>query len=506
MKHLRTLVLLVAEKSQHPLPLLGKLEQKPNKETTLYENIKSGTYQTDEQAAQDLYGKAPNCQSYVMLKSRLRQKMLNHLFFLNLDKSQYRISEVYELECRQLLYQARVLALQHEHFMAKKLLIRTFKLAKEAEFTSIVVNCLELMIFVFSADHKFANFKKAEKLIKHYQTKSILEQEAYIIYYKARMIMAGSTTAGINTYLPNLVVVISKLKQFWKQTKSHTIFEHYYRLYIVHLEYSGSFERIIDLTSKNIEPNRQSKHYNPKRSDSWFDKFICVYAYLRTKQYSEGINLCHQCVHTLNRSSCNWFAFMENYYLLAMYSYQYDLSMHVLNEVSQNTFFGKISEAAKERWAMFRVFVELIHPPPSQPKYPTIQSLLAVTPIYSKDKLGFNIILLLLQFLYHLKADEREGLIYLTENLKKYAANQLDNQLNNCSILLVRLLLLVTRHEFDAAKCRRKGQALYEQLQTTPVAPGACCEAEIIPHEHLWEFVLNTLAAKTKDITLQAAG
>jgi len=88
-EELHTLVTLVSEHSQQPLPLLGRLERLPGKESTLFDNIGKGNYCSDEEAAADLYGQATPGKSYAMLKTRLYDKLLNHLFFLDFTNPQF---------------------------------------------------------------------------------------------------------------------------------------------------------------------------------------------------------------------------------------------------------------------------------------------------------------------------------------------------------------------------------------------------------------------------------
>ncbi len=80
MDDLRKLVRIVTNRGQKNFPLLEP-KNKNNKEVDLFTIIKNGVCENDQQAATLLYKARPNDARLKMLKSRLRKKLLNHLFF-----------------------------------------------------------------------------------------------------------------------------------------------------------------------------------------------------------------------------------------------------------------------------------------------------------------------------------------------------------------------------------------------------------------------------------------
>jgi hypothetical protein len=59
MEDLRKLVQIVTNRGQKSFPLLEIKSKSTNKETDLFLRIKKGDLQTDEQAAEKLYGSSP---------------------------------------------------------------------------------------------------------------------------------------------------------------------------------------------------------------------------------------------------------------------------------------------------------------------------------------------------------------------------------------------------------------------------------------------------------------
>jgi hypothetical protein len=116
-----------------------------------------------------------------------------------------------------------------------------------------------------------------------------------------------------------------------------------------------------------------------------------------------------------------------------------------------------------------------------------IQSVLG----YSKDKQGFNVAILILQFLQNLKTGDVELLVSRIESLKQYAKRHLSDRTAQRSRLFIRLLALIPQHWDNAEVCRRKGKKLLHQLMVTPSPGDAYAEIESVPYVHLWEWSLK---------------
>ena len=105
MKEIENLIHIINKFSPSKLPLLNQeTVDSNNLESRLYQNIKAGKYKEEKDAIIDLYGKSEDYYKYQMLKSRLRQKLSNHLHFVQ-DKTG--ASKAAEKKCFDLIHQAK---------------------------------------------------------------------------------------------------------------------------------------------------------------------------------------------------------------------------------------------------------------------------------------------------------------------------------------------------------------------------------------------------------------
>src|SRR5690606_37226541 len=252
---------------------------------------------------------------------------------------------------------------------------------------------------------------------------------------------------------------------------------------------------IVKITTE-AEKMLQSKKINAKRFDDRYNKYINVYAHLRDKQFAKGLSFAAKAVDSFNRSSNNWFAFMENYFLLAMHAGNYSAAATLIEDVYNNPFLQKITRAAQERWQLYRAYLYAMRPNAEMKRPFRYQNFVATVPEYSKDKQGFNVAILILQFLHYLKAREAEALLYRIESLKKYSGRHLKDAFSMRSQYFFKLLGLVVKEDMDPTRVRRKGRALADKLADTPAPGDAYAEIEIVPYEALWEEILRILQEK----------
>lgn len=192
-----------------------------------------------------------------------------------------------------------------------------------------------------------------------------------------------------------------------------------------------------------------------------------------------------------NQSTLNWFAYLENYYLLTLHSQKYELASLLLDKVFTNSYYLKVSPTAKERWQLYQAYLSIINGDLYLKK--VTNPYLISLPEYSKDKQGFNVAILILQFFYFLQRKDIEALLYRIESLKKYIHTHLKDTFSLRSKLFLKLLILAVTEDFDAENIKKKGRKYFEKLADTPTPGDAYAEIEIVPYEHLWELILNVL-------------
>ncbi|WP_139362322.1 hypothetical protein [Hymenobacter sp. CRA2] len=425
------------------------------------------------------------------LKQRLQYKLLSHLFFLDHSDPRHPAFRRYEQQCLDMLFQATVLWRESERVLLPQMLRKVLRLALEGEFTPQAIAALEMMRSISVEVNDYSAYRTATKQMTKLSETLRAEQEAQSLFWEAKMNLARSVSSR-RRLLQVLPSIIQRLEELYSKVKTFNIYDPLLKLQLIQQELDGNFEELIRITSEAERLFAQGK-LNAKRFDSRFTKFYSVYAHLRARRLKGGLALAEGYLAAFHRSSNNWFAFLENYYLLAMHDGDYLLAGELLKRQQQNPFVTKISQPAQQRWELLRAYLFFVRPEEAGLRPLHFAQLVQRIPDHSRDKQGYNVAILILQFLHFLRQGDIEALLARLEGLRKYESAHLRDAATLRSRLMFRLLQLTVKENFDVKACEKKGQVLLARLQDTPPPGEAFAEIEIIPYENLWQQTLMLL-------------
>lgn len=493
MEELTTLVKIVTDRRLAVLPFLDFTSRSSNKDLQLVRLLEQDPNATSTKIVKALYGKsdATTQTAFRQLKSRVQRKLLNHLYFLDQNDPRHIVSKRYEQLFLGLLHQAKILNGEGEYKLAEKLFRKALKTAQDAELTQYAVICARLLHNQYAEMRKPAEYKAIGKQLAILQQQLLLEDEAESIFTDIKMFSIHKVRwrKFILTQLP---VYESQLEKLHDQVKSYNTFNFLYRTRLSKEELTGNYEAIIKLTAETEQAWQKGK-VNVKRFDKRFNNYMSVYAHLRSRKAAEGLALAEDYFKDFHHSSGNWFYFLETYFMLAVHARQYVQAYELLQQAHKNPYFQKQRAAAQQRWELYEAYLQFIRPEQSPLKMRHFAQFVQTVPDYSRDKQGYNVAILILQFLYFLRRHDIEGLLARLEGLRKYEQRHLRDPATLRSQLFFRMLLLTVKENFEPEVCERKAQPLLERLRAAPQPGEAFGEIEIIPYEDLWELTLEIL-------------
>jgi hypothetical protein len=496
MDELKRLVRLVTEGTIKPLPLILP-EDEISLESRLFYLIQNNEVKNDEEAAAALYNAPHLSPNYRMLKSRLRKKLLNNLYFIDATAKGDGLCRQEILICNSMLHQAHNLLYSGETKIAFKLLDQILGIAKPVELSSIVVQVLVLQLDIHLHMHNKKLFYECSDELAMYQQLENKEREASVLFKKTKLEL-NSGVSAISKSLPFVPMVLQRLDALWQETNLSRIYNYYHLLRIGYLEYTGNFEGIA-CAIQEAEELVQKGILNPKWFNSQFNNFILVYAMLRTHQLERGLQLAEEHIKSFE-TSVNWYGIMDTYLLLAFYSRRYTLALELTKKVADRKGTEKPTSNQSERWELNRRFLLLmckLMPAEVQEQSKRISAFTSLNEM-PKDKEGFNLPLLILEFIDDLDNYRLDDFEKHSERLRKYTIKYLRGERAERARLFLRLLLLVTKESLNYNSVKSKGQSLFEKLKHTPPPNDAFAEVEIVPYEQLWELVLHLLEQRSQ--------
>ncbi|MGK7393946.1 MAG: hypothetical protein ACNS62_05220 [Candidatus Cyclobacteriaceae bacterium M3_2C_046] len=493
MKDFKRLVQIVTKRGQKNIPLLyfNKDIEAVGKEQELFLKTQSGDFSNDKDASMGIYGTEVPDHRYKMLKSRVKQKLLNHVYFLDYDDERVTSSHKYEEECLRLIYISRILMNEGEFYVSEKLLNKCLYLAKEAEFTYIIISSLELLRLVHTENCRPIHFKKTKEDIRDYKKIYEVEEEARETFYFYKILLSKSGHSRRKN-IDKVETAIKKLKSLYEKNNSYQIFEQYYNLKILYLQLNGNYNEIIKLTNE-VDQEYEKGSLNVKRFDNRYNKLVKIYAHLNAKDYTNGLKYAEKYISEFSKSSQAWFSFMENYFLLAMHTKSYELASNIINKVMINSFYDKLPERNREKWDIYRGYLYFLSPDDSLVRNYDFNKYFAEVPVFRKDKSGYNSSILILQFLNYLKEDKVGRISEPVEELDKYVNKYCTDCFSKRSKVFFKLLSTVVKCGLDIRTIKVKTKYLSSKLKEIDVAGDIYDELEVLPYEQLWDIIIKYL-------------
>ena len=493
MDELNNLAKIVTGRRLSVIPLHDFNTKDNGKESKLIALLEKQPDITPLQLIKSIYGRdtQANQISFRKLKSRVQQKLLNSLYFLEYDDPRFPAARTYEVQCLQFFHQANVLKLEGEYGLSEKIMRKCLRIAIEVELTQYAILSARALRTLYADSRQLTKFSIIYEELKKIQNISTLEEEAERIYWSIKM--SSAHTVKTRRYLLSEMPKFTKeLEILYKKAKSYLTFYYSYMSKINYYELTGNYEEIIKYTEK-IDKLWMNNKINKKRFDKRFNNFMSVYAHLRARKVHKGLKLAEKYLKDIHYSSGNWFYFLEYYFLLAMHAKHYSQARELLVTAHKNPFYRKQRTAAQQRWDLFEAYLHFVAPEASPTRAMHFSRFIQTVPDHARDKQGYNIAILILQFLYYLRAHDIEALLTRLEGLRKYQQRHLRDSATLRSQLFFRLLLLVVKENFNAKNTEKKAQALLTRLRDTPQPGEAFAEIEIIPYEDMWTITLEIL-------------
>ena len=502
MEALRELIYLITKKRIKKAELFDEgSRNKTSNYYRLFDGIHSQKYTSDETAAKDIYDCLPSEKKYLILKTRLKQKLLNTLFFLDYegdDGSSYQ-QAVYE--CNKQLYAVKVLLMNNASRLAIPLAEKTLRMAEEFELTDIVAECAKIMREHCSATGQYQEFQEykqvAERAESLLQAENLAErylQELVATYAKANRLGIEKLAEEFHRLLGEMLQARSSTKLKWLNFRIKTMFHQFSDDYRSAIETITQAEVLLDQTPNFRLPARTEEIALQKMN-----------YYLHLKDFEAGEAHAIQTMDLLFADDNASKAIIQEYrFLLAMHTGKYVEAATIFRNFVETPNFMRLSAAKRERWCVFQAYLHYLY------KYmkikeirPLIQNsktgfqlfdFLGNKPEFTKEKRGLNIAILTVQILFLLEKMNAATLAEHIGEIEKYSRRYPKKDIHFRSECFIGLLAKMRDENFRFYQTRKSLEKMFDEMCAVPmVYHGGNRALEVLPYETLWNMVLEKL-------------
>lgn len=495
MEDILQLIDITKKKGQRSIQLVNQNFRKKevSKDNLLYEGIIGGKFSTDEEASKEMFNADPGNRNYRNAKGKLKQKLLNHLYFLDYEKEIYTLYNKTEYECLHSLHQCKILVMEGANDLALRQLPGLIKTAKDFEFVDIVVDALTMLREQYANIGKTTPYADTNKELQDYKRFQVVVHECEEMY-SSIMVCINKSISAQGRIINKIPEVINKIEEYSKKYKSTHLDVIATNLRINFNQLTWDFEENIKLCSK-VEKKYLS-HPNTEITVNLDKKkiaFIRLYSYFCLKDARNGGEYAEKSIKLFKNGNPDWFNFVEFYFLLMMKGENFKKAGEIFRKVRTNKNFNLLSDIDKKRWQIYRAYLLFVNDTKLLRWGFDLDDFLRNMPAYDKDLQGYNISTLTIQFLFLLRDGLVDEVKKRVEEIQKYCSTHLDKRHNYRNSIFIRMLSIVTEKEFNYEMVYEKGNTYFKKLQKAQIPGDVNEELEVINYEIIWTYILNIL-------------
>ena len=476
------------------------LRHKNSKFNEFYEALLTNKFKNDRDAASFLYNCTPTDDKYRQLKSRFRKRLLNTLFFLdvnvpstsNYDRAYYTVNKEWTL--------VKILLANGAHHTASAQARQILTTALKYKFADVIVNCSRILREFSANENDDKSYEEYDQHIKQYS--NVLDAEIRSEELYQRVIMNYYNPPQKSAILREKIdIYCDALVGLSEVYDSPVVTYNMYLVWAFRYEMLHDYEAMLEVcekAEKYIEENPMS--YQDEKSATFQIKKMSAYLHLR--DYKRGKINAEKSLKSIPSGSETWFTFMEYYLLLAFHSENYVNALAILDEATMHPKFKKLMGAARDKWEVYEVYLGYIAESAvdnpiliqNQKRRNFRSAKFLLDPVlFPKDQRILTLHMVVAQALFYMERKNFSQVSERIERLKSYANRQLKKEEYFRAIQFIRLLQQLMKADFKVSELSNVDK-YYARLHKYPFFyRGLLSELEIIPFEKIWDMILAKL-------------
>jgi len=510
LKHLKALVKLLSAQKTHQIEILSEDAQLSPKARALYEGIRDGSFDNDEEASLNLYNSDSKSSAYVKLKYRLKQRLINTVFFIDIQKysrSPYEkaLAQAYKNWAASKILQRKGLN-QLSVDISESILKQTLKF-DIIELSLLISSDLKLHYGLFG--NKKLKFQRLSALNDELISKFAFRNEAQNLYIKYGKIVSSVKSFELISELDNDLARIDNMLRDDFSDDYYTrlyLFNSAYFIYLIKKDLTKQFE----LSSQAIEYFEAKPEFH-KRGIFEFKMKMGV-SLLGINKSEDAIKEFHDCLDiTTNSGGIGW-QYIHSYLFIAhTLNKNYNKAYDILCTVMDHPKFKTMYQTYKEPWYLKEAFINFLIRKNKinldnfkgiKLRQFRISRFLNEVPQMTKDKKGLNISINIIQILFLMLDEEYDKVLDKLTALKQYSFRYLKKPEYARSSNFIKMLLKIPAGKYKANLIQKKAEKYYKFLRDNPMDYSEqSMNIEIIPYEQLWEEILSIFEKKARAVT-----
>jgi hypothetical protein len=504
MKHLIEISKIVTKKKVKKIEIFDDqtLKNKNSKFNEFYEALLAMKFKNDRDAATFLYACSPTDDKYRQLKSRFRKRLLNTLFFLDVNLPSTSNYDRAYFSCNKDWTLVKILLSNNAEHTASDLAKGILTIALKFHFADIIVNCCRILRGYTSKYGDEKEFEQYDAYIKQYSNVLEAEIRSEELYQRVTMNYLVLQTPDTSKELRERIdIYCDALVSLSEQYESPIVMYNMYLVWAFRYEMLHDWEAMLEVCKRAEEYiSNNPTFYQDEKMETFQLKKMSAFLHLR--DYKNGKNEAEKSLQNLEEGSEAWFNFLEYYFLLAMHSDNFINALAIHNRAINHARFKKLPSMEREKWNLYETYLEYLIETQSaeNPAFLAHRKRTAKTSkflndniLYPKDQRIFTVHFVVAQIMYYLDKSNYSAVTERIDRLKNYANRQLKPEEYYRAINFIRLMQQLAKAEYQIEELSNVDKYYNRLIETPFYFRGMVQEMEVIPYEKLWNMMLKSV-------------
>ncbi|WMX12160.1 hypothetical protein [Aureispira sp. CCB-E] len=498
MKHLIEISKIVTKKKVKKIEIFDdhSLKQKNSKFNEFYELLMKGDLKSDQEAAHALYKSTPTDDKYRQLKSRFKKRLLNTLFFLDVNQASSSNYNRAYYSCHKDWTLVKILLSNKAQDTAAQLAKSIVGTALKFEFSDIIVSASRILRTHAMQQEDEKSYNEYNALCQKYQ--AILQAEIESDELYERTILNSKKS---NSKAPNKIELLqSYCDRSLELSQSHpspVILYNQFMIFATFHEVQEDYHNVYSTceTAEQYVLEHPHLYREDKLAKIALKKLLAL---VHLKDFEKGQIQAEAYLKIFEKNEI-WLQLYEYYLLLAIHCQEYSVAHDVFERAYEDKRFKKISNEDQDKWNAFEVYLCVLlwiqtdskNEKPKRYKQFKVKRFLEEPIIFPKNQRIFTVILVIAQVLFLLQEERLGEAFERVERLKGYSTRLLKQEEHYRITQFVRLLQQLAKAHFDYKKIGVHQKYVDRLKESSIKYRNSPNELEIIPYTHLWEMILD---------------
>ncbi|MBK8556426.1 MAG: hypothetical protein IPL65_11950 [Lewinellaceae bacterium] len=466
----------------------------------LYKGLQAQHFRSDEEAARVLGMSLSSFKKY----GKILQSHLNDcIFFFNDEKAQADVTLKNIFAGAREMAAVRMLSWRACRLASKDTALRLLRRGQHYDWPEFVVDAaLALRESVIRIGGSQKDFEHYASLYHTYREHLDWEHRSWEYYLRMKIpsrkhaVVSRKLAAQIEGYLEELAPQVNKVPSYFFHLYYYILRNHFY---FQTADYPGLVSNCEEALAYF-----KGKRYPVQNPLSIF-YYTKVVAYTLLGQFDQGRKDATESLRILEEGSVNWFNAKEIFVYLEIHAGRYPEALAHYVAAARHRRMGSLFPLRQENWHILGAYCYILHHlcnTPLPEGFPAFRSrkFLNSLPVYSRDKNGMNLAILIAHVLLQLIEGREEEIWERILALEKYRSRHLRKEKDARRVVIfIRVLSLLPKSNFEQTRFLEKAAPLMAQLQASPLQFSTQAhELEVIPYAQLVSLVAEYLPRRQR--------